>query len=474
MHRIPSRPYPSRLARVLREDDGFGLIEVLVSAVMVVIVATATLNLIDRTNQASASSRSRVVASNLAHAALNNMRSLTFSNLQDYSDTSTVTQGHVTYTVASQATWTTDTGATLNCSSSGAYAPYLKVISTVTWPNMGNIKPITATSLVTPRATDVYSGAGSLVVSVKNAAGQPVPGADVTVQGTTLTTDAAGCAIYHFLTAGSSTVTWSKSGLIAPNGQAVGTADVSITNNTIASITPLLDTAASATTTFKRDASGFPAVNWISGQATTGGTFYETKWAKTTNGTSIKNDAAGTVNHSSLFPTTAGYGFYAGNCAGNDPSVYVSNFGTTHPEAFKTPAPGGSASPTAYLKQAWFSIKRTAGTASYEIQLTPYTSSTLTQMTGCDDTPLSYIDTLSSNNATSVPLDLPYGLYNVCVDNQQSGSSGRAVATNGTTQYLAVMPGGTIRAGTPADNTGTSAAPPFSFDLSVSTTKRSC
>jgi Tfp pilus assembly protein PilV len=476
MPRIPSRPYPPRLARVIREEDGFGLIEVMVSAVMVVVVAVATLNLIDRTNAATASNRSRVVASNLAHAALNQMRSQSFAVLQGYDQTTPVKQGGITYSVKSQATWTTDTNATLNCNSSGSYSPYLKITSTVTWPNMGQVAPVTASSFVTPRASDVATGAGSLVAIVKDAHAQPVQGASVSVQGKTLTTDAEGCVIYHFLTAGSTKVTWWKTGTIAPSGQAVGSMDVSITNNTIATITPLLDVPASIHTTIVRDDGKTPPTTaaWISGQATTGGTFFQTAYAQATNtgsGTSLKSNTGSSFTHPSVFPTIAGYGVYTGNCPGNDPTLYVQDFQTTHPRAFATPDPGGSADALAYVKPVTLRISRSSSSNNkYDIHFSPYLGSDLKQMTGCTTT-VTLADTLPSNVNTlqNVTVDMPYGLYTVCVDNEiNAGNTSARAYKNSTT--LAVLPDGTSRGDLPSDNTNGS----LTFPLSSGTQRAAC
>jgi Tfp pilus assembly protein PilV len=447
-------------ARFLREDDGFGLIEVLVSAVLVVALAVATLSLLDRTNQASASNRDRAVAANIAHSALNTMRSMTFDNLQDYSNTSTVTQGAIPYTVVSQAVWTTDSNTTLNCSSTGAYSPYLRVTSTVTWPNMNGIKPVTSTSLVSPRASDVATGAGSLVVTVQNAQGQPVPGTNVTAQGQTLVSDVDGCVIFHFLQAGVTTVTWSKNGYITPQGQDVGSQDVSIINNSIASLTPIIDIPGSITTTFKQDVTGTPPASaWLSGTATTAGTFYQTIWAKgSANAIDVNNQSGPGFTNSKLFPTTSGYGVFAGSCQGNDPSVYVKDFGTTHPLAFATPAAGGTATATAYLKPVTFNVLSSTNNGNYRVRIKPYFNATDTQMDDCGTNLVaSYAGKLNGSGDATATFDMPYGWWTVCVDNTSN--------RNAVMSKFAVIPGGTPRTGMPADQSTTAQ----SFTLGGST-----
>jgi Tfp pilus assembly protein PilV len=451
MHRIPSRTYPSRIARALRADDGFGLIEVMVSAVVVIVLALATLSLLDRSNQVAATSRDRAVAANLAHGALNTMRSLKFSTLSNYAPPAATQQvGGVNYTITSKAEWTTDNNAPLNCGSTGAASPYLRITSTVTWPNMGNVPPITASSLVSPRASDVEDGAGSLVVVVKNAASVGVPGVAVTAGGQSATTDAQGCVIFHFLAAGAVDVSWFKSGYVAPDGNTTGTMKgVSITNGKISTITPSYDVPAKINTQFAEDLGGStPATSWYASTISTGGTFLATlpTLAGADAATLYNSGRVSGFQHANVYPVTAGYGAYAGTCSGNDPTAYVSDWATQRPAASVKPAPGGTATATAYLERGTFSVTGKAGTSG-RLVLKPYTNASLSQMVACTkDTdeivlPLTFGGS-SGTTTTTQTFDLPYGVWQMCADN------GVATGTNRRWSGFVNAPYGVIPKGT--------------------------
>ncbi|HEY6762996.1 MAG TPA: hypothetical protein VI318_26075 [Baekduia sp.] len=477
---ISRRPFWFR-ARLVREDDGFGLIEVMVSAVLVVALALATLSLLDRSNQAAASSRDRAVAANLAHGALNTMRSLTFLTLSNYNPGPKQTKvGGIPYTVTSQAQWTTDNNAPLNCGSTGAASPYLRITSTVTWPNMGTIPPITASSLVSPRASDVEDGAGSLVVVVKNAASVGVSGVQVTAGGQSATTDAQGCVIFHFLAAGAVDVTWFKSGYVAPDGSTTGTmTGVSITNGKISTITPSYDIPAKVTTQFTEDKTdGTEAgATWYASSLATGTYLFTLPTAAALQATTptalFTSQRVASFQHTNVYPATAGYGAYAGTCTGNDPNAYVSDWATQKPDAAVKPGPGAAVTAKAYMELGTFNVTGKAK-SSGRLVLTPYTSSSLTQMSTCTkatDTiviPVAFGNGNGTTATTTIAQDLPYGVWNVCADNGVTSGSGRRWSGVVTAPY-GVIPDGTVRSS--AVNTADKgAAPPPTVPISTGST----
>src|SRR4051812_20890528 len=117
---IPSRPYPYRTPRLLREDDGFGLIEVMVSAVLVVVLALATLKLLDGAQRVSSNNRSRDVAAQLAQSAQDAIRQMPITALAGGYHPGPATQqvGGITYTIDSTADWVQDSGGPVTCSTS--------------------------------------------------------------------------------------------------------------------------------------------------------------------------------------------------------------------------------------------------------------------------------------------------------------------------------------------------------------------
>ncbi|HEU4975885.1 MAG TPA: hypothetical protein VFT50_12400 [Baekduia sp.] len=175
------------------------MVEVMVSAVLLVVMALATFSLIDHAGEASGQNRARAVASNLAHTELDRLRQLSFDAARTYHAVSAPkVVGGIRYTVASTAAWTADEGHALTCTASDGSggAQYLRISSSVTWSAMGSAEPVVAESILTPRARDLDPSAGSLAFKVEDSLGQPVPGVTVRAGGESLVTDEAGCVVF--------------------------------------------------------------------------------------------------------------------------------------------------------------------------------------------------------------------------------------------------------------------------------------
>ena len=89
----------------LSGDGGFALVEVMVSAVLLVVLATATLNMIDKSGNASAITKARAAATGLAQEDQDGMRVMSISQLDQRSTSYTKAVGTITYTVNSKAEW---------------------------------------------------------------------------------------------------------------------------------------------------------------------------------------------------------------------------------------------------------------------------------------------------------------------------------------------------------------------------------
>ena len=121
------------LPRNARSESGFALIEVVVSAAVLAIVAMAVLSGIDAASGSSAREKARAVAVALAEADQERMRGMSVETLLALPLTTTVPVEKATYTVKSKAEWVTDdTGGTPSCGNSSDNNQYLHVTSTVT------------------------------------------------------------------------------------------------------------------------------------------------------------------------------------------------------------------------------------------------------------------------------------------------------------------------------------------------------
>jgi prepilin-type N-terminal cleavage/methylation domain-containing protein len=241
---------------MLRSEAGFTLIEVLVSAMIVALVGTAGATAFIVATHASGFTRLRSDAQTLAQQDQNRLRGLNIDELSNLNQTLTpVTLDGAAFTVKEGASYVSDAVGAPSCTNPSA--DYLEVTSTVTWSNMGSAAPITASSVLTPTVGSVDPTNGTLAVSVINAAGSGVAGANVSISGPhsdTAQTAAGGCALFGDIPPGAYNVAVSpETGTYvdAQSGQAV-----SVANPDIATATVTAGTTAGSPTQFQIDAGG--------------------------------------------------------------------------------------------------------------------------------------------------------------------------------------------------------------------------
>src|ERR1700753_2611059 len=113
-------------------EDGFILIEVLVSAVILAIVAGAVLSLITATTHSAASERDHSIAFGIAQEEQARMRTMRISALKELAGTPRkVTVGGTTFMVESRGKFVNNNTGTSSCSGEGASADYVEITSTV-------------------------------------------------------------------------------------------------------------------------------------------------------------------------------------------------------------------------------------------------------------------------------------------------------------------------------------------------------
>lgn len=339
-----------RLRLIARAEDGFTIIEVVMSSVIVILIAGGVLTGIDAAGRTSADVRHRSQAQELAHQDQERMRGMSAQQVSGLDETRPVTVDGTTFQVHSTGQFLSHTGGGSSCG--GESADYIKVVSTVDWQPLNKRPPVVVQSIVTPPI------GGTMIVRVLDQSDVGVPSAAVSVTGpenASAATDSGGCAIFAGMEVGDYTVTASRSGYVNPDGGTLVTAPAHVT--TAETAIPLLDPlglagAINASFSTRVDGSGSPCAtgpNYCTGQFAPSLSWYnldaydgiaQTRNATPANGsTTIRTHATDLT----LFPfavgtdTTNNWTVWGGSCAAAKPPAVNLSFATMNPGATATP-----------------------------------------------------------------------------------------------------------------------------------------
>jgi Tfp pilus assembly protein PilV len=312
-------PHPPRLRRLdLAGQGGATLIEVLVSAIMVVIVAVGVLAGFDAATRASSEERHRARAHSLGQADLSRMRTMKISDLSNLEETRSVTQDGTEYTIVSRGQFQTDATGTASCEEGTASADYIRISSTVTWPTVGTRPPVVESSIVAPPNGSVSPDTGSLAVEIENAAGVGAPDVPMSLTGPsnhTGVTGANGCAIFGNLPAGNYTLLVTDSTLVDHNGKPPDPEPTSVVAEATATVVLQYDEPGSTPVTFTTNAYGAGV-----GPARADSIVAFNSGMSLPKAFGTPGSPATEVIASGLFPFTSGYAVYAGTCDGDHPN----------------------------------------------------------------------------------------------------------------------------------------------------------
>jgi Tfp pilus assembly protein PilV len=429
----------------LRGDDGFGLVEVLVTALVVLILAAGTFATFDASSHATGLAKSRSTALTLAQQDQARMRAMPVADLSNL-HTGVTTQracddaggNCVDYTVTSNVEWVKDGQGIQSCTQADVGFDYLKITSTVSWPGMGARHPAVEESLVTPPIGTFGPGEGALAVKVVRADGVTgVPGVPVSLSGPKSysgVTNSQGCIVWGLLpSTGTYTVTANAPNFIDVNGNPTITQATGVTEQALTTVTALYDQAASAN------------VSFVSKVNTTGQTITESldrvtvAQPKLTASRSFGTQASkvASLTLPGLFPFATGspggpYQVYAGDCPAQAPSAQTPP--DTNLQYLPSLTAGGSVSAQLQLPAFDFKV-RVAGSGTYrggnngalmrdavagdnvQVKVTPTTP-------GCSATTptVEGIDTSGTNAARPQHPGFPYGTYTVCVQGNVNGT----------------------------------------------------
>jgi prepilin-type N-terminal cleavage/methylation domain-containing protein len=223
-------------------EDGFTIIEMLVSALLVAVIAAGLTLALAGSTRVSALQRSQSEADALAQQDQERLKGLSAEQLSSLgTSTRQVTLGATgatgisgaanstgaatgtTFNVVSSAAFVNSSGSS-TCSSSGtSSAAYYGATSTVWWgtANSAGTGPANVVDEVQAKSEITPPDGGVLVVQVDNQTGAGLPGVQVAASGSddaSGTTDSNGCVVLAGLSQGSYTVTYTDSGYISSTG----------------------------------------------------------------------------------------------------------------------------------------------------------------------------------------------------------------------------------------------------------------
>lgn len=208
-----------RLAQADSGEDGFVIIEVLVSALILAMVAGAVLALITATTHSAASERNHSVAYGLAQEDQARLRTMRLSSLNQVFPPRTVEVGGTKFEVRSVGRFVNNSSGTRSCSSGEASADYVEISSTVSSATLLN--PVSIRSVVAPSNGSLDPSHGTLAIQASNGAGKPVSGVTASISGPTSATGSTGeegCVIFADIPAGTYRLTTGGGGLINREG----------------------------------------------------------------------------------------------------------------------------------------------------------------------------------------------------------------------------------------------------------------
>ena len=231
----------ARLAAWGLSEPGDTLIEVLIAALLVALIAAATFTGYSAVAHVAGGESQRAQASGLAEADQARLHGLTLNNLSSSgtglgvgNTTYPATVDGTNFTITSTAAFVTAAGAPSCTATAASTADEVQILSTVIWnADAAGGGPVEIHGLVTPQE------GGSLIARVLNTSGNPVSGATVALSGgptsaSTLTTDVNGCVEFAALSGGTYTVAATASGVT----ETVTAPTVVPTQTSVATLTP--------------------------------------------------------------------------------------------------------------------------------------------------------------------------------------------------------------------------------------------
>ncbi len=367
------------MTRVGREarggDNGFGLVEVMISLAVLLTVLVASSYLVDNVVQQAATNREKVSATELAEQYLETVSNDSLATLESYISRDTlltaspVTVGGIKFTVWAHLEWATTGFETSPCAS-GNPPEVIRATITVKW---FNTQSLAETAIVNPPYGIDIPGDGYLSIQINGEGGTNSPPADkaslvnvqveVTPGGGSMTVynpDQYGCVYLEEPAGASDTYTVA---LASPSGGPTFITSQEVTSPAATAQTVTVKTAGLVyPATFRYDEAG--TVNWSpagSAPAATGMPVSILNGGNLTGGTLVVNAPGAGATSDLLFPYSSPYSIWYGDCA---PVAGVIQEEPATPTTFSITQQGTSAASITGLYSLSIQATRAAGFTS--------------------------------------------------------------------------------------------------------------
>jgi Tfp pilus assembly protein PilV len=413
-------------------EDGFVLIEILVSAVILVIASAGVIGLLSATVHSQAEVRHGTEGYALAQEDQARLSSMQLPLLNHLSQTREITLNQTKFTVLSTGTFVNDKTSTPSCVAGNSSADYVQVTSKVTWPGMANSEKAEIESIISPSNGSLDPNHGTLAIFAHNAQMTAMPGISLIANGNAFSgiTDAGGCGLFPDLAGPNYTlaVNAESAGLVNKDGKSSEEKFVGVVAGETKRVDLEFDRPGTIPVNFKYriGASGEFAPSTADSVVASNNGMTEARVFWTAGG-----NREATVSATPLFPFTSSYNLYAGSCNNDNP---YKNGETTPPSAavVNAVAPAGGTAATPMIQLPAFDPTVWTGKNASN-KGTPFAGADVwIRDEGCSKGSEPVTRRYTTNSIGKLTdLGLPWGTYEVCADTLTGTGTSRRQRTSG-------------------------------------------
>jgi Tfp pilus assembly protein PilV len=436
----------------LKDEDGFMLIEVLMSALVLTIASAGVAAVLATSVSTAGEQRLGSQAYALAQQDQSRLVTMQLSNLNHLEQIREVPLNGTNFKVKSIGLWINNTTSTQLCKE-GATADYVQISSVVTWPRMEASEKAKIVSIISPSGTQsVDPTHGTLTIVAANEKSEPVANLQLTgsqIEGTGHfegQTDAAGCAVFPDLPTQNSSGEKRPNYTVEANGEYAGV----INKDGLYKLSTQGSTETPTILSFRFDRPGTIPLQFkyrVGSSSEFKPAAADSLVAYNTGMTTAKTfwTASGlretTVNAAPLFPFNSPYTIYAGSCSANNPNPEAKTNPPSAPAvASTTLAPAGGVAAPAVIQLPALNLTVTNKSVAVKGARVTVTDKTCTETKGNKVKRIYTTNKEGKMSATSEgepEPGLPWGAYELCVSAEvKAGETKRFSVSTVTVQNL--------------------------------------